>query len=160
MARCHRCHLCPCTPRAEIKGTEALGRALGHLYPAKAIPEAQQACEQEWLRKTMENGDSRNSPAWPPWGGCLCWDPDGRCWGKGRGRGRSRVGLGGPTLSAQQGHGDILRCPLLWFQQFITPVRPPASSATTGTASRSAGRATATPTARTALTRTLPPVVT
>lgn len=50
--------------------------------------------------------------------------------------------------------------PRLWFQQYITPARPPASSARTATASRSAGPATATPTARTALTRTPPIAVT
>lgn len=79
----------------------------------------------------------------------------GTCPGAGEGAGRGAV----PQLSRDT-VTPISGVPLLWFQQFITPVRPPASSATMATASRSAGRATATPTARTALMRTLPAVVT
>lgn len=126
-----------------------LGRVLGDLYPAKAIPKPQQACEEEEQREGklgLMEFSCLGSMGW-------------QILVQGKEQG---VVVWPGSLSAQQGHGDSPHSavPLLWFQQFITPVRPPASSATTATASRSAGRATGTPTARTALMRTLPPVVT
>lgn len=88
-----------------------------------------------------------------------------KSWRRRRGRGCGAAGPDSTRAAAQRGRvgtpcSGTVPPPRLWFQQYITPARPPASSARTATASRSAGPATATPTARTALTRTPPIAVT